>query len=225
MDDSVSEDHPDELDATQDDIITSTFSFTFKTFLFGGTAKAKRKSTQVSSYLSTVLSNVVHEFQTDDEVMAYLKEYPHNKLSVIKQEEVETALTTIVSSDEYDDGIPVIKHISMGFYAVPQLCDFVEYMTSVDNGGYGPHEHYAPSAYISSESYLSSYKVISADDGSEKSVLTALIPQNDYYHPVDNYCTLAPYVDRISWIIDEDSPYSFPENTKSERCGDLITYM
>lgn len=42
MQDSVSEEHPDEFDGSQDDITTSTFSFTFKTYLFGGTTKAKK---------------------------------------------------------------------------------------------------------------------------------------------------------------------------------------
>lgn len=37
MQDSVSEEHPDELDPTTDDLITSVFQFTFKTYLFGGT--------------------------------------------------------------------------------------------------------------------------------------------------------------------------------------------
>ena len=41
MEDSVSEDHPDEIDAGTDDFITTTFNFTFKTFLFGGTRQAK----------------------------------------------------------------------------------------------------------------------------------------------------------------------------------------
>lgn len=36
MSDSVSEEHPDELDASADDLITTTFQFTFKTYLFGG---------------------------------------------------------------------------------------------------------------------------------------------------------------------------------------------
>lgn len=37
MSDSVSEDHSDELDGTRDDLVVSTFTFTFKTYLFGGT--------------------------------------------------------------------------------------------------------------------------------------------------------------------------------------------
>lgn len=40
LNDSINEEHPDELDGTNDDIITTTFQFTFKTFLFGGTEKS-----------------------------------------------------------------------------------------------------------------------------------------------------------------------------------------
>lgn len=39
MQDSVNEEHSDELDETTEDFITSTFQFTFKTYLFGGTDK------------------------------------------------------------------------------------------------------------------------------------------------------------------------------------------
>jgi hypothetical protein len=36
MSDSITEEHPDELDGSADDFITATFQFTFKTYLFGG---------------------------------------------------------------------------------------------------------------------------------------------------------------------------------------------
>jgi len=41
MADSIAEEHPGELDPTMDDLITSTFQFTFKTYLFGGMQQAK----------------------------------------------------------------------------------------------------------------------------------------------------------------------------------------
>ena len=44
MSDSVSEEHPDELDASVDDLITTTFQFTFKTYLFGGTTQCSKVS-------------------------------------------------------------------------------------------------------------------------------------------------------------------------------------
>jgi len=42
MEDSISEEHPDELDGSSDDFVTSTFNFTFKTFLFAGMKQAKK---------------------------------------------------------------------------------------------------------------------------------------------------------------------------------------
>ena len=44
MSDSISEEHPDELDALVDDLITTTFQFTFKTYLFGGTTQCSKVS-------------------------------------------------------------------------------------------------------------------------------------------------------------------------------------
>lgn len=41
MQDSVSEEHPEEIDPAMDDLITSVFQFTFKTYLFGGTEQSK----------------------------------------------------------------------------------------------------------------------------------------------------------------------------------------
>ena len=66
MDDSVSEEHPDEIDAESDDLITSTFQFTYKTFLFAGMEQFKaRQPTIISSYPQEVLSNIVHVLRPD----------------------------------------------------------------------------------------------------------------------------------------------------------------
>ena len=43
MNDSISEEHPDEFDETTDDITVTTFNFTFKTFIFAGSKKADAK--------------------------------------------------------------------------------------------------------------------------------------------------------------------------------------
>jgi len=45
MSDSISEEHPDELDPSLDDIITTTFQFIFKTYLFGGTEQSSSSYT------------------------------------------------------------------------------------------------------------------------------------------------------------------------------------
>ena len=67
MSDTVSEDHPDEFDSTQDDITTATFSFTFKTFLFGGTKQAKLVPQKIlSSWTSAFISTEIVELKPDE---------------------------------------------------------------------------------------------------------------------------------------------------------------
>jgi len=68
MGDSVSEEHQDEIDGSTDDIVTATFTFTFKTFLFSGTTKAKlkiAKAAEVSTYTSSFLSNIILDIPAD----------------------------------------------------------------------------------------------------------------------------------------------------------------
>lgn len=60
MDDSVSEQHADDFDAETDDLIVTTFNFTFKSFLFAGTKRFKKiTNTIVSSYQAEVVSSIV----------------------------------------------------------------------------------------------------------------------------------------------------------------------
>lgn len=67
MSDSVSEEHPDELDGSTDDFITTTFQFTFKTYLFGGNQKAKLiRPTILSSITSSFVSSYTYELTEDD---------------------------------------------------------------------------------------------------------------------------------------------------------------
>ena len=153
--------------------------------------------------------------------MSYLSSEQHSKLSTTLTAEVTEPITTLVdtSVDTYDDGVPVIRTIDVGFYAVPKKADIDKYIISVDEGLITKHEHYTYPAYISSESYVSGYvdREIETETGeiSTVRVLTSITPENDYYQPVDNWCTLAPYVDRIKWKIDESSTAPFPDNVKA----------
>lgn len=66
MSDSVSEDHPSDLNGDQDDITTASFKFTFKTYLFAGTDKASLVPAKVlSSVTSSFISSYVQEIQPD----------------------------------------------------------------------------------------------------------------------------------------------------------------
>lgn len=220
MSDSVSEDHSDELDGTRDDLVVSTFTFTFKTYLFGGTEqyhKQRRKKPVVD--LSTFISSYVYEFKNDDEVLEFLQQENHAKLSTMLTAETTTEVTSYVEDpdeDEYDDGVPKIHGLDFGFYAVPKKEDILEYMTSVDNELIAKHEHYYPSSYISSEAYYGpNYESAVGPDGETWKVKPEpLSTSGDYYDVVDNYCTLAPYVDRIYWKIDGASEYKYPYNVK-----------
>ena len=223
MSDSVSEDHSDELDATRDDLVISTFTFTFKTYLFGGTDQYhRRRGKRPVVALSTFVSAYVYEFKSDEEVLEFLKQEKHAHLSTMLTAETTTEVTSYVddiSSDEYDDGIPKIRGLDFGFYAVPKNEDILGYMMSVDNELIAKHEHSYPSSYISSEAYYGpNYESSIGQDGEEWRVKPApLSTSGDYYDVVDNYCTLAPYVDRIYWKIDGASEYEYPYNVKSYR--------
>ena len=132
------------------------------------------------------------------------------------------------------DGIPVINRIEFGFYAIPGDHDIVSYIQSVDNGAFGPHEHYDISGYISSltytnlntsavlsdpyvhmPAYLSTYDLSTCEYG--KAQLVPLSTAGDTYANVDKRCSLEPYVDKIYWTIDADSIYTYPNNVKWER--------
>lgn len=140
MSDSISEEHPDELDSAADDFITNTFQFTFKTYLFGGTTQAKPiQPTIISSYTQTVLSNVVLELQPN-EIAAYMKRNPTACLSTMIKREVETTLTSEVLNPElsnttiYEGIVPIIHELYTHWYPVPDsISDYNAYTTSVDN--------------------------------------------------------------------------------------------
>lgn len=197
MSDSVSEDHSDELDNTRDDLTISTFTFTFKTYLFGGTVqyhkqRAKKQIVELSTFISAGV-------EVSTMVSSYIDD-PNN--------------------EGYNDGIPKIKGLDFGFYTIPKKEDILNYMTSVDNEDLVKHEHIYPYSYISSEAYHGpNYQSSIGPDGEEYKIKSEqLSTSGDYYDIVDNYCTLAPYVDKIYWKIDGASVYEYPYNVTSHRC-------
>lgn len=112
MDDSISEEHPDEIDGSADDLITSTFNFTFKTYLFAGNVKAKQEPVKVlSAYISTYLSNGV-------------------EMSTMVSSWVDSGLSDMV----YTGFAPLVNQIHIGFYPVPSILynDITAYMNRID---------------------------------------------------------------------------------------------
>ena len=235
MSDSVSEEHSDEMDGSQDDITTSTFNFTFKTYLFGGTRQAKLIPQKVlSSTMSSFISSQVVEIAAN-EIDQFQKDHPNQSVSAILTTWVTADVTSYVdnpdiSSTVYDD-IPIVNKIDFGFYVVPQKHDIEEYIQSVDNGAFGPHVHNSLSGYISSDVYLCSAPIVIPDpylpfaEGEGEPLSTCqssafvnpLQTSVDYYDHVDWDCTLAPYVDKLYWKIDIDSPYEYPNNVSWDR--------
>ena len=234
MQDSISEEHPDEIDSSQDDLTIATFSFTFKTYLFAGMAKAKLVPAQtISTQMSTVLSDVVVEIPSD-KIDDFQKQYPYKEVSAIVPKIVDVEITSWTSSDtsvEVYDGIPSINKIDFGFYVVPGDHDIPSYIQSVDNGAFGPHVHTDVSGYISSQSYITPDPSIKYDPYAydlsnygfplstcETSYMNQpLSTINDAYRNVSKNCSLEPYVDKIYWTIDADSIYTYPNNIRWDR--------
>ena len=138
MQDSITEEHPSEIDGSADDFIISTFQFVFKTYLFGGNQKSKLVPQQiVSSYISNIISHDIHVLNPN-EIDDFQKEHPNQSVSVDLTSMVNMELTTLVDNPDissyiYEGFTPIIKKIYMGFYPVPYLCtDFIKYMNDVD---------------------------------------------------------------------------------------------
>ncbi len=109
MEDSISEEHPDELDATQDDLIEGIFTFTHKTYIFGGNKKAK------GSYIERIISTYVSTYYDPD---------------------ISSEISTEISTDidiHYDGFIPDIRHIYFGLYPVPLLSAYIPHINWVDS--------------------------------------------------------------------------------------------
>lgn len=136
MSDGVTEEHLDEMDGSADDFITATFNFTFKTYLFGGTQQAKKIQRYVlSTYTSSIISTYTYELNQEDK--DNISSFLNKSLSTTMSVETTATLSTLVENTNlsdyiYDGFTPIIKNINIGFYAVPQLCDFVPYMNAVD---------------------------------------------------------------------------------------------
>ena len=138
MDDTVSEEHPDELDGGTDDFTTSTFNFTFKTFLFGGVTQAKKTPTKVlSSFVSSFISTDIVTL-APSQIDAFQKQHPEAYVSAALTSDVTTSVTAYVDSpwisdDVYEEFAPIIKRIDVGFYPTPTMSSFDSYMHNVDN--------------------------------------------------------------------------------------------
>lgn len=218
MEDGVSEQHEDAFDGSQDDLMTTTFSFRFKTYLFAGTKQAKLiKPKVLSSYISSFVESNIVEIPPD-KVDEFIQQHPDVALSASLTSWTTQQLTTYVDNPDisarvYDD-IPIVSKIDFGFYVVPQKHDIEEYIQSVDNNF--SHIDSALCGYISSEQYIKPsslcindpYMPDAISHGEPLSTCqseyykSSLSSVNDYYDVVDWDCSLQPYVDKLYWTID-----------------------
>ena len=153
MGDSIQEEHPAEMDGSADDLITSTFEFTFKTYLFGGYQQAKLAPSEIlSTYTSAFTSSFIVEIAAKD-IDQFQKDYPEAAVSALSTAEITAELTSYVPNPDtsayvYDGFTPIIKSISVGFYPVPQASGFVKYMDTVDNEYPLSAQHYYVDRFI-----------------------------------------------------------------------------
>ena len=174
MSDSVSEENLDEISPDADDLITTTFQFTFKTYLFGGNKTASKK--QRISVLSSYDKDIIKELDAKSAIQ-YATENPDAFLSVTEKQHVTEqveVLSNNISGDIYDGLVPTINTFDVRFYPTPHLCSHAEYIDAVDN------------------KYLDETYDICA------------IISDDIPEVIGKYGTLYPYVDRMKWIIDSD---------------------
>ena len=135
--DQVSEEHPDELDGSQDDLYVDTFQFTFKTYLFGGQQKAVRApekivSSFMSSYVDTKISCVSIADLSSSMDLSYT-----SKISVVLTSDVTEEVTAFVDNPDpsayvYEGIVPIINAINMGFYPTPGISGHIPYFEFVD---------------------------------------------------------------------------------------------
>lgn len=102
MESSINEEHPEELDATQDDFIINSCSFTLKTFLFGGTATTVAGKHKVSGDTDTDEdNNTIYDgfISTIDRVRLDMHAVPYLDMTLPKYE-TSVYTKTFISTDE-----------------------------------------------------------------------------------------------------------------------------
>lgn len=138
MEDSVTEEHPDEIDPTADDVVTMTVNFTYKTFIFSGNKKAILvPKTQISTYLSTFTSSYVYELTDDDKnnISAFLSKSLSTTLSCEVTVPVTCEVPVQTSGDVQDISgfVPTINTLYMGLYPTPLLSQYIPHIKWVDD--------------------------------------------------------------------------------------------
>jgi hypothetical protein len=105
MDDTISEDHPDTFDETEDDVTSVTCSFLYKTWIFCGNDVVSSEDNYVKHTISCGLSCDGRDHYV----------------------EISNVIET-----EYNGFIPAIRQINFGVYPIPVLSEHIKHMKWVD---------------------------------------------------------------------------------------------
>ena len=138
MEDSMTEEHPDEIDPSADDIVQMTVNFIYKTYIFSGTKRAVLvPKTEISTYLSTFISSYVYELTNDDK--KNIEQFLSTKLSTTLTSEVTVPCSVevpIESADPFPEisGFsPSINTLYVGLYPTPLLSQYIPHIKWVDS--------------------------------------------------------------------------------------------
>ena len=132
--DTISEEHPEEIDNTADDIQTSSISFTFKTYIFGGSARIPLgPRIVVEPGISVFISNDV-EVSVETEISSYYDGYVKNIQALCLDFHVVPRRDPFVLSNfvRYDID-KYFKDLNSGKFVDP---DFDVLRWSIDEDGY-----------------------------------------------------------------------------------------
>ena len=189
MDNSISEEHPEELDSSMDDFVTSTCSFTFKTFLFAGI-----KQTQAGKHIEKVISCTISTWW-DDETSSYMSSYVNVPVDVI-----------------YDGFVPTIDKVTVELHAVPWKDPTLpKYVTSsVTLPSWYIDENGNPQKMLSTDEQGHEYQLshtYEIDVLEEKYDPYVYYSINKYFHDISvgNYIPIA--YDTMRWQIGSDGTF------------------
>lgn len=107
MDDSITEEHPDELGPEVDDVVVCRCQFVFKTWIFCGNNVASSKNNKVRHILS-----VQH---------------------IVDPKTGRCEYVSSIVDTQYDGFIPQVRQVNCGFYPVPLLSSYVGQIELVDS--------------------------------------------------------------------------------------------
>ena len=201
MGSSISEQLPEELTSSTDNFTTTSFNFTFKTWLYAGMNKVPATEHYVKYRTSTF---------TSTSISTWIDEEGHEQSAEISTE-VSTTLST-----EYAGFVPIIRKIWLEMHAVPyfdplkkspyfrdiqQLSDFIVNnkvkLTGIIGSLSGEDLCTQISALIEPSSLRTIYDGLSAR--------ADLYSNEHYFEDLQNGLIHNPQYDELHWIIDDES--------------------